>query len=135
MQLKLALRFIAVVSALLTASCALDSSRESASIDSTVESTNKLFAVEVRVGPNWDNSLAPNEQEFFSEHSANLKRLREAGHIAMGARYSDVGLIVFSAQSADEVRAFMSSDPSMSAGTFKYDVYQMNVFYPGMVQP
>ena len=94
-----------------------------------------LFAVEVKVGPNWDTAKAPGDQAYFKEHSANLKRLRDAGHIVMGARYSDIGLIIFSAASADAVRDMMDEDPSMSAGTFKYEVHAMNVFYPGLVQP
>ena len=98
------------------------------------ETKMKLFAVEIKVGPNWDRSKAPNKQAYFKEHSKNLKKLREAGHIIMGARYSDIGLIIFSARSPEEVKAFMAKDPSMSAGTFKYEVHTLNVFYPGLVQ-
>ncbi|MDX1507630.1 MAG: YciI family protein [Woeseiaceae bacterium] len=90
----------------------------------------QLFAVQVTVGPNWDTALAPHEQAFFKEHSDNLKQLRNAGHIVLGARYSDIGLVIFSAASADDVRAFMDKDPSMDAGTFKYEVHPFNVFYP-----
>jgi uncharacterized protein YciI len=105
------------------------------SVASAAEATEKLFAVEIKIGPNWDSSIPPNEQKFFAEHSANLKHLREAGHIVLGARYSDIGLIIFSARSAEDVGALMSQDPSMTAGTFKYEVHQFNVFYPGLVQP
>lgn len=94
----------------------------------------QLFAVEITVGPNWDNSLAPAEQAFFSEHSANLKHLREAGHIIMGARYSDKGLVVFSASSAAAVSALMNQDPAMEAGTFVYEVHVFSVFYPGNIK-
>lgn len=93
----------------------------------------RLFAVEVTVGPNWDTAKAPNEQAYFKEHSENLKQLRDAGHIVMGARYSDIGLVIFSAESADGVRAFMERDPSMNAGTFKYEVHPFNAFYPGTI--
>ena len=134
MQIRLPLRFIVAVCTLVLASCALDKSIQPASVALAAETTEKLFAVEIRVGPNWDSSKPANEQEFFSEHSANLKRLREAGHIVMGARYSDLGLIIFSASSAQEVRGLMSQDPSMTAGTFKYEVHALNVFYPGLVQ-
>jgi uncharacterized protein YciI len=89
-----------------------------------------LFAVEIRVGPNWDASKSPGEQAYFRDHSAHLRRLRDAGHIVMGARYSDVGLLVFSAESADAVDAMMREDPSMIAGTFRYAVHSMNAFYP-----
>lgn len=89
-----------------------------------------LFAVEIRVGPNWDASKPPADQAFFRDHSAHLKRLRDAGHIVMGARYSDVGLLVFQAATRDAVDAMMREDPSMQAGTFRYEVHSMNAFYP-----
>lgn len=92
-----------------------------------------LFAVQVRTGPNWDHSIAADQQAFFREHSANLGRLRAAGRIVMGARYADIGLLVFSAASAAEVTAAMESDPSIAAGTFIFDVHPMQVFYPGTV--
>lgn len=88
------------------------------------------FAVQIKVGPNWDDDRAPAEQAFFKEHSANLQRLREEGHIVMGARYSDIGLIVFSAPTLEAVRAFMDADPAMMAGTFGYEVHPINIFYP-----
>lgn len=91
------------------------------------------FAVEISVGPGWDESISPYEQAYFKEHSAHLAELREAGHIVMGTRYSDVGLLVIQALAADDVRALLDSDPSMQAGTFQYQVYPMNVFYPGFV--
>lgn len=88
-----------------------------------------LFAVEVRVGPKWDASKAPQEQNLFREHSANLKRLRDAGHLVMGARYSDIGLIILAAETEASARAMIDADPSMAAGTFKYDIHPFNVFY------
>ena len=90
----------------------------------------KLFAVEIRVGPGWDADKAPAEQRNFSAHSRHLKALRDAGRIVMGARYSEVGLLVVSAESEAAVRTLMDADPSMAAGTFRYDVHTMNVFYP-----
>lgn len=93
----------------------------------------QLFAVQIKVGPGWDPSIAPNEQKFFKEHSANLRALRDAGHIVMGARYSDIGLLVVSALSAEAVTALMQEDPSIAAGTFVFEVHPMLVFYPGTV--
>ncbi len=91
------------------------------------------FAVQINVGPNWDESISPYEQPFFKEHSAHLNELRSAGHIVMGSRYSDVGLLIFHAESAEDINALMDEDPSMEAGTFGYKVFPMNVFYPGYV--
>ena len=128
-------RHILIYSVLLLASFVLVSAVQSAQQAPAEETPKKLFAVEIKTGPNWDTSKTPYEQAYFKEHSANLKRMRDAGHIVMGARYSDIGLIIISAESAENVREFMAQDPSMEAGTFKYEVHAMNVFYPGMVKP
>ena len=90
-----------------------------------------LFAVEIKVGPKWDASKPPQEQAFFREHSANLRRLRDATQLVVGARYSDKGLIVIAAPDVAAVKALMDQDPSFAAGTFVYEVHAMNVFYPG----
>lgn len=94
----------------------------------------KLFAVEIRTGPKWDPSKPPQDQGYFREHSANLKRLRDAGSLVMGARYSDKGLLVLAAPSIADARLMMEGDPSIGAGTFVFDVHDFNVFYPGTVQ-
>jgi len=91
------------------------------------------FAVEIITGPNWDPNLSPYEQAFFKEHSAHLQQLRADGHIVMGARYSDIGLLVFHSESIDAINKLMVADPSMQAGTFTYEIHAMNVFYPGFV--
>ena len=94
-----------------------------------------LFAVEIKVGKTWDPAKPPQQQAYFREHSANLRRMREAGILVVGARYSDIGLVVVSAATAAEVRAQMDQDPSIAAGTFVYEVHPLNVFYPGELQP
>lgn len=90
-----------------------------------------LFAVEVKVGPKWDHARPPHEQALFREHSAHLRRMREAGVLVVGARYSNIGLVIVSASTAADVRAWMDQDPSMAAGTFSYEVHPFNVFYGG----
>lgn len=71
---------------------------------SAAEADLKLYAVEIKIGPTWEPAKPPGEQAFFREHSAHLKRLRDAGHIVMGARYADKGLVVFGAKSAADVK-------------------------------
>lgn len=107
---------------------------EAAGSDEPAGDTNLTwFAVEIITGPNWDPQLAPHEQAFFKDHSAHMQKLRAAGHIVMGARYSDIGLLVFHSASIDAINKLMYVDPSMQAGTFSYEVHVMNVFYPGFV--
>lgn len=93
-----------------------------------------LFAVEIRIGPRWDAAKPAHEQAFFREHSANLRKLREAGQLAVGARYGDKGLVILSAATADAARVLMDADPAIAHGTFVYEVHEFRVFYPGTVQ-
>lgn len=93
-----------------------------------------LFAIEIKVGPKWDSSKPPQDQAYFREHSAHLRRLRENGSIVLGARYADKGLVVVAAASVEEARRLMDADPSMAAGTFVFEVHPFSVFYPGAVQ-
>jgi uncharacterized protein YciI len=92
-----------------------------------------LFAIEITTGPKWDPARPPQEQQHFSAHSANLRRLREAGALVMGARYGDKGLVVLAARDEAEARAMMDDDPSMKAAVFQYQVHAFNVFYGGTV--
>jgi uncharacterized protein YciI len=92
-----------------------------------------LFAVEIRSGANWNAALPPNQQAFMREHSAHLRKLRDEGRIRIGARYGDVGLIVLEAATIDEARAWMQADPSMQAGTFRFEIHPFGVFYGGSV--
>jgi hypothetical protein len=92
-----------------------------------------LFAVEFRTGPKWDTSKPAQEQLHFKEHSANLKRLRDAGSLKLGARYSDKGLIVLAAASEEQARGEIEKDPTVQAQVFAYELHPFNVFYSGCV--
>jgi uncharacterized protein YciI len=98
---------------------------------SAAATSKPLFAVEFRTGPQWNAALPPGQQAFMREHSANLKRLRDEGRIRVGARYGEVGLIVLEAASLDEVRSWIDADPAVKAGTFRYELHPLAVFYGG----
>ncbi len=91
----------------------------------------RLFAVEIRTGPQWNSALPPNQQPLMREHSANLRRLREEGRIRVGARYGEVGLIVVEAATIEEARAWIDADPAMRAGVFRYEIHPLGVIFPG----
>jgi hypothetical protein len=93
-----------------------------------------LFVAEIRIGPKWDAAKPPQEQLYFKEHSANLRRLREAGHLVMGARYADKGLVVLAAASAADAHAMLEPDLSFKNEVFVYELHPFNVFYAGSVQ-
>lgn len=135
MNIRQQLRLILSVCTLLLTASLFAATEQAANTETIKELKKQLFAVQIKIGPNWNTDKSPGEQAYFREHSANLQKHRKAGHIVMGARYSDIGLIIFSADSVETVKAYMSEDPSISSGTFQYEVHAMNVFYPGMVKP
>jgi uncharacterized protein YciI len=90
-----------------------------------------LFAIEIKTGPAWDNSRAPQDQAHFREHSLHLRRLREQGVLVMGARYADKGLVVMRAANESEAHALLKGDPSIQAGVFQYELHEFRVFYGG----
>lgn len=92
-----------------------------------------LYAAVFKTGPTWDTARPPGEQASFREHSAHLAKLRAAGTIVIGARYSDIGLLVVTAATEADARKLFDGDPSIAAGTFTVDVHRFSVFYPGFV--
>lgn len=123
-------RTLLVATLLLPASHAVWAQAQAAA---TAPAELPLFAVEITTGPKWDPGKPPQEQQFFREHSSNLKRLRDSGHLVMGARYSDKGLVVLAAQDEAGARALMEEDPSIKAEIFKVQIHPFNVFYGGAV--
>ena len=104
-----------------------------ASAASAPAAAKNLFAVEIRTGPQWNAALAPGQQPLMREHSANLRKLRDEGRIRIGARYGEVGLVVLEAATIEEARAWMEADPAMRAGTFRFGIHPLGVFYGGTV--
>lgn len=99
--------------------------------DAAAGPATSLYAVEFRTGPAWVANKPPNAQAHFAEHSANLRRLREAGALRIGARYADKGLVVIEAASMDAARDMVDADPSIAAGTFVYEIHEFALFYEG----
>lgn len=85
------------------------------------------------MGPGWDTSRTPNAQAHFDSHSANLRRLREAGLIVAGGRFGAYGLILVRAPSVDSARAMLVPDSSLVAGTFKVEVNRWATIYEGTI--
>jgi uncharacterized protein YciI len=94
-----------------------------------------LFAIEFTTGPTWVADKPANEQRYFREHSANLQALRESGALVVGARYGDTGLVIVEAVSIAAARTLVERDPSIAAGTFRYEVHPLSVFYGGALHP
>ena len=85
----------------------------------------RWFIVQLTLGAAWDKSKPPNQQPGFAEHSANLRALREAGKLAMGARYADKGLLVVRAADAVEARTFFDADPMVLGNLFALQIDEL----------
>ncbi len=92
------------------------------------------YLVVFSLGPAWDRAKPPAEQAGFHEHGRNLKRLRDEGRIALGARYADKGMIVLHAGSEAAARTEIASDPGVLAGLFTFEVNELRPFYAGCLE-
>lgn len=86
------------------------------------------------LGENWDTQKPPNEQTHFKEHSAFLKKLRDEETIAIGARYSEVGMIVFKAEDLNAAKALITSDIAIKNNLFNVEVHTFSPFYKGCIE-
>lgn len=102
----------------------------SVSVNAENTDTAKLFIVHFEVGPSWNESLQPQDQTKFQEHSANLNRLRKEKVIIFGARYSDLGVIIIKANSLSKAKSIIEIDPGVQSGIFNFRIEQLNIFYP-----
>ena len=93
----------------------------------------RQYLVVFSLGPAWDKSRPPPEQPRFADHGRNLKRLRDAGAIVLGARYADKGMLVLRAESEAAARAEIENDPGVQAGIFTFELNELRAFYPGFV--
>ena len=128
--MKTTLLGLALASALSGAAFAQATPASTASAPAAAKS---LFGVEIRTGPQWNAALPPSQQPLMREHSANLRKLRDEGRIRIGVRYGEVGLVVLEAATIEAARAWIEADPAMRAGTFRFEIHPLGVFYGGTV--
>jgi hypothetical protein len=93
----------------------------------------RLYLVIFSLGPAWVAGRPPGEQPAFREHGQNLKRLRDADRIALGARYADKGMIVLRSESEAAARREIAADPGVQAGIFTFELNELVPFYSGYV--
>lgn len=92
-----------------------------------------FFILHYTPGPTWDHEKPPNEQAFFVEHSRFLASLRAYGNAKIGGRYSDKGMIIFSAPDRAQADSLLSTDPSVTHGTFIAELHSIRFFYSGTI--
>jgi uncharacterized protein YciI len=98
------------------------------------EPTPSLYALLITTGPGWDTTRSAQQQRFFTEHSRNLRRLRDAGILVTGGRFGAYGLMIVQAPSPDSARALLAPDSSIAAGTFNVSVSRWSTVYDGTLK-
>lgn len=94
---------------------------------------DSLYIVTYTTGPKWDHAKVPHEQLYFTEHSANLGKLRKEGVIKAGARYAEKGIIFIKAPSLVAAREIIFADQAVVNQLFVADVQKLIVFYDGCI--
>lgn len=94
----------------------------------------KLFLVQLSLGPAWVAGKPPTEQPSFGEHGRNMKRLRDAGRIEVGARYADKGMLVLRYATENDARTEIAADPGVQAGIFTFELFELQPFYDGCIK-
>jgi hypothetical protein len=99
------------------------------------QTADSLYIVTYTVGSLWDQDKSPQEQHFFSEHSAHLAKLRKDNVIKMGARYADKGMIIIQVASMKVAEEkIKEQDPAIRNALFTVTIQPLYVFYEGMVE-
>lgn len=98
------------------------------------EEEKSHFVALYTVGSLWDMDKAPNDQAYFSEHSAFLSKLRKENTIVMGARYSDTGMIVLQATDLEAAKNLLLEDIAVQNQLFNVEVHPFSIFYKGCIE-
>ena len=60
--------------------------------------------------------------------------MREEKKIALGARYSDKGMVIIQASNEAEARAMFASDVMVQSNVFALELYPFKPFYKGCLE-
>ena len=101
--------------------------------EQSVTQPDRLFLVEFTTGTAWVPDKPFGEQLHAAEHSANLRRLREAGILVLGARHGAKGMVVVRSSSESAARSEIERDLAVAAGVFAYTVEELRPFYDGCI--
>lgn len=92
------------------------------------------FIVLYTIGEKWDTTKVAHEQEYFAEHSIHLGELRKTNKVAMGARYSDTGMLIIRAGTEKEAKALITEDHAIQNNVFKAEIFPFDPFYKGCIE-
>ena len=94
----------------------------------------KYFVVLYTVGESWDTTKQFYEQKYFDDHSNFLSKLRKEKKVPLGARYGETGMITLKVKDEAEAKKIMDGDVSVKNKLFRFELYEMDVFYEGCLE-
>ena len=78
-------------------------------------------------GSKWSAEQTPEVKAIQEGHMANIRRMGEEGKLLIAGPFTDDadlrGLYVFRAESMEEARALVESDPAVKAGRFRFELH------------
>lgn len=102
--------------------------------DTVARKPAQFFVVLFSLGEAWQKDKPAQEQLYFKEHSANLKRLRQEKKLLIGGRYSDKGMLLLSTTDEAAARAEFEADPMIKQKLFVLELYPFAPFYKGCIE-
>jgi uncharacterized protein YciI len=89
------------------------------------QNVDPLFILEYRQGPAWKVDAPPRLQSAMTAHGAYMKKLFDTGVTLVAGPTTDTpgGLVIIHADSLDQAKAILASDPSITSGMFVAEVH------------
>lgn len=80
----------------------------------------------------------PEEQAFVNEHFVHLEKLTQQGVVLLVGRTQDnspntFGLVIFQAQSTEQAREIMNSDPAVRKGLMRAELFPFRIALAGEI--
>ncbi len=81
----------------------------------------------------------PEERAIVSEHFAHLEALTQQGVVLLVGRTQDnsprtFGIVIFQAESADQAREIMNSDPAVRKSIMRAELFPFRIALVGQIQ-
>lgn len=101
---------------------------DSAMVEDSPTEMAEYFIVFLRRGPKWTAEMTPEIEKVLEGHFANIKKLTDAGKLALAGPFSGqegdsalAGLFIFRVDSIEEAIRLAEQDPGVQAGRFTFE--------------
>jgi uncharacterized protein YciI len=90
------------------------------------------YVVNLTLGPSWKPGVPIRKQgPSMGEHLETMRKLYEAGVVELGGPFEDEsgGIVIFEAETIEQVTAAMCVDPAVVAGVLGFDVKRLHAVF------